>query len=92
MANATARITGYVLRVDRRSGVSKASGEPWSMCNVLVLVGQSGVAEATLPKDWSAPSQGEEVDYLVEARTYNGSVSFSVIERFPAVEPAHAGK
>lgn len=83
----TVRITGTALRVEHVSGVAKASGNPFSMDVLHVLVGDSGIAEAVFPRNFSGrmPSRGDQVDYLASIdATSGGRLNVSLIEPWPA--------
>jgi hypothetical protein len=87
---ATARVTGYVLKVDVRSGTSRATNEPYSMTIVRVLVANTGVTELILPRDFRrVPTPGEEIDYLVEfSGRGNGQLGSSVVGEWPVAAVA----
>ncbi len=74
--SATVRVTGPVLRVDVREGVSKADGRPYRMPSAKILVGE-GTAECTLPAGFPEPSRGEYVDWLAD-------VTMDISERWGA--------
>src|SRR4051794_8485020 len=77
---ATARVQGRVLRAETRSGMSKTSGEPYSMVIVHTLVADQGITELVLPREWSAPVVGGELDVLVEFNVRNGRLGASILQ------------
>lgn len=95
-SNALARVSGFVLKVDRIQGVSKNSGEPYDFTQVKIVVADSDVTEVTLPRDLSKiggyPSKGEFVDFLVDFRinATGKSISGNVQENYPADATAAA--
>lgn len=85
MADTYLRVTGTVLEAPKtRSGVAKATGNPYSFTLLSILSANRGVTEVTLPDDlpkdeW--PKRGESVDYLVTARASGvGRLNLNVVE------------
>jgi hypothetical protein len=73
MANTqTVMVTGEVLRVENRSGVSARTQQPYDINTVRVLVERKGIAEVTLPRDIGVPREGEDVGYLCDVSVFNG--------------------
>lgn len=93
-ANALARVTGFVLKVDRLQGISKTTNEPYDFTQVKIVVADSDVTEVTLPKDLrkvgGEVAKGQFVDYLVDFRVNatGKSISGNVQGYFPAEEAA----
>jgi hypothetical protein len=75
MADATVRITGTVLHVDTRSGISRPRGDepgrPYVINTARVLVESTGIADVTLP-DTVHVIKGEDVDFLADVSVYGG--------------------
>lgn len=95
---ALGRLTGVVLSMNRLQGVSTKSGEakPYDFTNVVVLVANKNVVEATLPKPdeygvlplaGGKPIEGELIDYLVEFSVYGRDISARVLTDFPVDAP-----
>lgn len=84
MANtAMARVTGGVLNVTTRNGVSRATKEPYSMTIVTVLVAERGVTELILPRDWQHehPRHGDWLDLVVEfSARGNGALGTTILD------------
>jgi hypothetical protein len=102
-STALTRVTGTVLAVSVRKGVSTKSGEPvpWKMVNVNILVANENVTVVQLPREdeygelpgvaGGVPGAGEAVDYLTEVSIYGRDVSVRVLRDFPAeIEPLAA--
>lgn len=90
--SALARLTGFVLKSDRRQGTSTKTGSPvpYDFTQIKVVVADSDVTEVTLPRNESTlaggfPAKGDAVDYLVEFRlNANGrGLQGSVISDYP---------
>ena len=80
MADATVRVSGTVLNLDTRSGISAKSGEPYSITTARVLVLDTGVADVRLPNDMAARlGRGEDVDLLCDASVYGGRVQLAAL-------------
>lgn len=87
--SATARVTGPVLLVEHRSGVSRPrageqSGSPYSMTTARVLVEDTGLAEVRIPDDMRPPIKGQDVDYLVEFGVYAGNLTARALAEYAA--------
>lgn len=69
---ASVRVTGQVLGVDIREGISK-DGRPYRIATATVLVGL-GVAECTLAAGMAEPARGASVDWAatVDAGGFGG--------------------
>ena len=79
MAVATrAIIEGQVMSVDVRSGVSKKTGEPYSMTEVLVI-GPDTLCVGTLAVGVPAPKPGDKVRARIEVGVYGGQDSARVL-------------
>ena len=64
------RCTGRILRLDAREGVSSATGKPWRIPTVHVLVENQGVAEINVSDfKFVQVDAGQEIDWLVEVGT-----------------------
>lgn len=81
--NPITRITGHVTHRGNRSGVSKNTGNPYSITEVTVLVAGRATVVVSLPDDMFAPSIGDECDYLVEVSAFRDTPRFRVLEPFP---------
>jgi hypothetical protein len=83
----TVRITGAVLAVDSRSGVSTRGPEPrpYTIRTARVLVGEHGIAEVNLPDSMPLPVRGEVVDLLAEVSEYGGNLRTRAVSEFPAL-------
>jgi hypothetical protein len=82
MADATVRVSGPVLALDVRSGISRPRnpgepGNPYSITTARVLVEESGVADVRLPDALAKYGRGEVVDLLCDATVYGGRVQLS---------------
>jgi len=74
-ATALARVTGPVLNIDVRSGISPRTQQSYRIETVRVLAEGKDVTEFTVPD--GEPHrfiEGEDVDVLVEFSTYNGQL------------------
>ena len=88
-----ARITGEVLDVEHRNGTSAASGQPYSMTVLRVLVANRDVTELVLGRTFAGrvPDKGHDVDLLCRfdlARS--GRLSSTVVEPWPTLVSADA--
>ena len=80
MADATVRVSGTVLNLETRSGVSTKSGEPYSITTARVLVEETGVADVRLPNDMAARiGRGDSIDVLADASVYVNRVQLSAL-------------
>lgn len=79
-STSTALVAGVVLKVDRRQGTAKATGNPYDFHTVRVLVADAGLSEVTLSKDVPVPSRGDEVAYVTEFSVYNGDIQARALE------------
>lgn len=69
-----ARVSGPVLRVDAREGVSNRTSKPYRIPFVTVLVQSQGVAEVNVPDLVEASTRpGDTVDWLVEVTAFGGT-------------------
>jgi hypothetical protein len=98
------RITGQVLNVEQRTGVSGSTGKSYDLRTVTVLIGMAGVIPVTYPGDYSEgiPRQGDVLDILASASVYapvspsDGrpvgriDLQFRVMRDFPAELPVFA--
>lgn len=89
MSNAV-RVTGDVLNVSTRSGVSAKTGEPWSMTTARVLVAERDVCDVTVTKPFQGlygiPERGEPVDWLVSVFKSGNFVNIETVEPWPLDE------
>ena len=84
---ALARVTGRIGYINKLEGISKTSGQPYSMQIATVLVADRGVAEITLPRPESIGgrvfAEGESVDLLVSFDVYGNRISSTVVGDYP---------
>ncbi|HEY0186217.1 MAG TPA: hypothetical protein VGC67_01885 [Cellulomonas sp.] len=87
---AAARITGQVLRTERRSGTSKASGNPYDFTEVGVLVASRDVTSFTVQASAGVSfSAGDLIDIVVDLSVYAGRLDVSYVGSWlPAFEAA----
>lgn len=85
MADATVRVTGPILNIDRRSGVSGKTGEPYEINTARVLVAEAGVADVRLPRDLARLGRGEDVDLLCDVSVYGGKAQLTALRDLAAV-------
>lgn len=83
MADATVRVSGPVLFLDTRRGVSDKSG-PYAITTARVLVESSGVADVTLPDTMAGLLQGEEVDLLCDVSVYGNRAQLRAVRNLAA--------
>jgi len=68
------RVTGPVLRVDARSGISKRTNEAYRIPFAVILVENQGVAEVNIPDTVEVrTAAGEFVDWCVEVSAFGGN-------------------
>lgn len=82
MSKAIARITGYVTHVSIRTGQNDRG--PWRMTEAIVLVAGRETVTVTVPDDALPPSNGDEVDYLVEITSSSFGPRLRVLDNYPA--------
>lgn len=70
MADATVRVSGPVLHRNVRTGTSRASGEPYRITEVRVLVENTGIADVTLPEGLDKFIEGQDIDVLCDVSVY----------------------
>lgn len=74
MSDSFARVTGIVLGLDVRSGISSSSGQPYEMHSARVLVGTAGTTSVGYGDDYvkkaqgALPQVGQALDVLVRLR------------------------
>lgn len=69
-----ARVSGSVLRVDAREGVSNRTQKAYRIPFVTILVENQGVAEVNVPDIVEAATRpGDEVDWLIEVTAFGGT-------------------
>jgi hypothetical protein len=86
-----ARITGPVLNVERRSGVSRprdgqSTGNPYTITTVRVLVEDLDTTEVNIPETELPPHKGDFVDYIVQFSTYGGRLQCRFQQHAPHAE------
>lgn len=89
MADATVRVSGPILNLDVRSGISRPRGdEPgraYSITTARVLVEESGVADVSLPDELAARyGRGEVVDLLCDVSVYGGRAQLRAVRALAA--------
>lgn len=87
---AAARLTGQVLRTERRSGVSKNSGNAYDFTEVGVLVASRDVTQFTVQATAGATFEpGDLIDVVVDLSIYAGRLDVSYVSPWaPAFEAA----
>jgi hypothetical protein len=74
----TVRITGRVVRAERKSGTSKA-GNPYSIREARVMIGEVDFADVSLPDDMPDLRINDQVDVAAEyTGEFKGQPSFRV--------------
>jgi hypothetical protein len=89
MADDVVRVTGDVLRVDHREGVSNA-GKPYSFDTAQVLVGGLGLCsvDVTAPEHKAVIKAGVFIDISATLSVFGGRATLRPIDAFPVVAPA----
>jgi hypothetical protein len=90
---AMVRVTGRVVRTDRRSGTGKNG--PWTIREARVMIGQVDFCDVRMPDDMPDLRQDDAVDLAVEyTGEYRGVPSFQIRgdwSSVPGVQPEMAG-
>jgi len=62
------RLSGTVVAVQDRSGVSDSTGKPWSFTMAKVLTSDFLTTDAILGREMGRPAEGEIVDWYVSVK------------------------
>ena len=82
------RVTGDIVRTDRRDGIK--DGREWTIRTARVLVGRADFCDITL-SDRDQIRDGDHVDLVVEYRgEYRGQPRFDIVGNWPTEHPVPA--
>lgn len=79
---AFATVEGSIFRKEHRSGIARASQQPYQMDILHILVPGAGITELVLPQELPAAfySEGNDVSFLVEIRRSERGFNLNVLQ------------
>lgn len=85
MAGTTARITGVVRRIERKTGTS-GTGKEYDFSVAKINVADEGFTEVTFSgPNHDRPTVGETVDVMVDIDVWQGRLQIKAVNAFPAL-------
>lgn len=79
---AFAVVEGSIFRKEHRSGIARATQQPYQMDILHILVPGAGITELVLPQELPAAfyGEGQEVSFLVEIRRSERGFNLNVLQ------------